>query len=143
MQFRYDYLKETILEPMKKKEKGFSKVKIYNKENDDYNIGIINLSPDVVIIEGVFLQRPELKDYFDFMIYIDIDRETQLQRALLRGNNGKDEKEIRKKYAEKYNPAEDKYLLSCNPRGSANIVIEAHALELNDEEETGNRTLRE
>lgn len=39
---------------------------------------------DIAIIDGVFLLRPELAGYWDYVIWLDIDNETMVNRALQR-----------------------------------------------------------
>ena len=139
IQFRYNYLKEKVLEPIKNGKYSNTEVEIYDKSKDAYYMEQINLSPDVCIVEGVFLQRPELKYYFDLIIYIDIDRTLQLERAKIRGNNGKDEKEIMYKYKEKYNPAEDMYMHKCKPKDNADFIIDAEKFELIKSKESNSK----
>lgn len=38
----------------------------------------------ILILEGVFLQRKELKNYFDFTIYPDVSKKIRLSRVLVR-----------------------------------------------------------
>jgi uridine kinase len=45
----------------------------------------IRINPeDILLVEGLFLLRPELERHFDFAITLRVDRDVALQRALLR-----------------------------------------------------------
>lgn len=63
LQWRYDYI-SSILKKFKKEETFFEEIEIYNKEADCYDIKILELKPEtVLIIEGVFLQKKNLKTF--------------------------------------------------------------------------------
>ena len=38
----------------------------------------------IVLVDGVFLQRPELLEEWDLLIWLDVDAETMLSRATAR-----------------------------------------------------------
>ena len=123
-QFRYEYLKDTVLTPMWQGQKGSVEVQIYDHPTDGYTLQKVFLQPDIVILEGVFVQRRELNGYKDLAVYLTIERDEQLRRALSRGNNGADAGEILHKYQTKYNPGEDMYLSLCAPDAAADIVFD-------------------
>jgi uridine kinase len=58
----------------------------------------------VVIIEGVFLQRKEWREFFDYIVYLDCPRETRFLREgeIVKGNI--------EKFRNRYWKAEDYYL---------------------------------
>ena len=124
VQFRYDYLKDTVLTPMRQGKRGGTDVEIYNHKTDGYDLRKVNLAPDIAILEGVFIHRPELEGFLDLSIFMAIDRKTQIERAFIRGNNGPNEEAIRWKYKNKYFPAEDRYLNECNPAKKADIIFD-------------------
>ena len=79
----------------------------------------------ILIFEGVFLFRPELIRYWDVKIFVEIDFETSLNRALERdlylfGSR----EEIEKRYNERYIPGQKIYLVSETPQQKADIVID-------------------
>ena len=80
---------------------------------------------DILIFDGVFLFRPELIQYWDFKIFVDIEFSTCLTRALNRDAYlFGEETEIKKRYQAKYIPGQQIYLGSVNPKLKADIVID-------------------
>ena len=57
----------------------------YIIKNDRYMLQRIRIPySSILILEGVFLQRKELKNYFDFTIYLDVSKKNRLSRVLVR-----------------------------------------------------------
>ncbi|SFX44051.1 uridine kinase [Thermoactinomyces sp. DSM 45891] len=96
----------------------------YQKELDEYVIRNVSLSPqNVVIVEGIFLQREEWRSFFDYVVYIDVDRTTRNDRVLKRDTYIGDLEERHAKYMRRYWPAEDYYLEHVQPKALADMVI--------------------
>ncbi len=124
LQWRYDYLIEKVVKPIKAGGAYCGEIELYDKENDTYFKENLNVpSGTAVIVEGVFLQRSELENIFDFVIYIDISEDVRLERVLKRDGYIGDEQQIRDKYNNRYFPAERKYFAECKPCEKADIVI--------------------
>lgn len=124
LQWRYDYLINEIILPLKKGEAICKDIELYDKDNDTYFTQNICLPKgSILIIEGIFLQRDELRDVFDYMIYIDVPEKTRLARALKRDGYIGDSEQIRAKYEERYFPAERFYVKSCNPETKADYTV--------------------
>jgi uridine kinase len=71
----------------------------------------------VVIVEGVFLQRAEWRDFFNYTIYLDCSRESRLAR---------ENEATRAKFDKiknRYWKAEDYYLNFVRPMESSNLVL--------------------
>jgi uridine kinase len=79
----------------------------------------------ILIVDGVFLLRPELEPWWDYSIFVDISQELSLERGLARdtGVLG-DEAEVRRLYEERYLPGEATYLQRVNPRAKANVIAD-------------------
>ena len=126
LQWRYDYLRMEILTPIQSGSMINKDIELYDKQNDSYIGKHITLTTDsILMIEGVFLQRSELRSYFDYVIYIDANKESRLQRVIERDTYIGDEKSIIEKYEKRYFPAEDQYILEHNPKQKANYIKEA------------------
>lgn len=124
IQWRYDYLVKEILLPLKNDSNIDKLVELYDKENDNYILQPVKISQgSILILEGVFLQRKELKQYLDFIIYIDAPKELRLSRVLERDFYIGDREDIKNKYEKRYFPAEEKYELYYHPIKSADIVL--------------------
>ncbi|MCC5800887.1 kinase [Rossellomorea vietnamensis] len=76
----------------------------------------------VVLVEGVFLQRKEWRDFFDFVIYLDCPSELRSERVIGRDTYLGDERARVEKYKRRYWLAEEHYLLHENPAGKADYI---------------------
>jgi uridine kinase len=89
----------------------------------------------VLLADGAFLQRPELVDYWDLRIYVEVSFETVLRRGIERDQvwmTGAAAAEQR--YLSKYIPGERMYVEQVNPSERAQVVV--------GNEDLGNPTLR-
>lgn len=79
----------------------------------------------ILLFEGLFLFRRELNAYWDYRILLSIDAQTSLSRALIRDTEsvGTPE-EIRRKYAERYEPAWMLYEEREAPETKADVIID-------------------
>lgn len=82
------------------------------------------LAYDTVVVDGVFLFRPELDDLWDVRVFVDVDPATQEQRVLARdvGRIGSAE-EVRARYAARYRPAYQTYRDAIHPESRADLVV--------------------
>ncbi len=79
----------------------------------------------ILIVDGIFLMRPELLSYWDFKIWIDVTFETALSRALIRDIDQFETPEIiQQRYSTRYFPAQRQYMKVCNPKQNADIIID-------------------
>ena len=79
----------------------------------------------ILIVDGVFLLRPELVAWWDYSIFVDIPQELSMERGVSRdvGVLG-DGVEVRRLYEERYLPGEALYMERVNPRAKANIIVD-------------------
>ena len=99
-------------------------IEVYNRETDSYTLRKIEIPVGTtVIIEGVFLQRPELRPYFETVIYLELDKENEIDNVFQIGTFiWESKEEIALKYEQRYFPAEEKYVEQCNPLALADVV---------------------
>lgn len=125
-QWRYEYLVESILKPLKNGLPINGLIEFYNKENDDYEKKQVTVpTGGTIIVEGVFLQREQLREYFDTVIFIDLDKDDRLELVLGRDHYIGTNDEIMKKYECRYFPAENRYLKEYDPVRLADRVLDA------------------
>lgn len=125
LQWRCDYYIGSIVKPAREGRE-LPPVELYDKDNDSYLVRQYHIPKgSVIITEGIFLQREELRECFDLMIYIDVPENERLKRVLLRDGYIGDETAIREKYESRYFPAEHYYAEKYRPAESADIVIGA------------------
>lgn len=121
LQWRYDHFREVI---SALRRDGKVTAELYDKEDDSYlRTDYCTKERTVVIVEGIFLQRKELEGIFDLMVYIDVPEEERLKRVLLRDTYIGDDSEIRRKYEDRYFPAEHRYVTEYHPADKADTVI--------------------
>lgn len=72
----------------------------------------------IVIVEGVYSIRKELRSYYDFTIWVNCPRETRLARGLER-----DGEEAREMWEQNWMVAEDLYVEIQKPHEWADFVI--------------------
>ncbi len=78
----------------------------------------------ILIFDGVFLQRDELVGLFDYVIFLMVDFEVSVPRALNRNfEEIEDPDELRERYIQKYVAAQEMYLSSCSPTKKADMVV--------------------
>ncbi len=80
-------------------------------------------SPDIVLVEGVFLLRSELCHWWDLTIWIDVDTSVIMDRALKRDKEYfGDEGTVRHVYQNRCLPAQDYHIRRDSPKQSADIT---------------------
>ena len=120
--FNYAALKILLLDPLKKGNLRY-KAKAFNYKTDK---GIISphkkasLS-SILIFDGVFTHRPELRDYWDYSIYLDISEEESMRRGL--SLISEDEEKSRQLYETRYIAGQRIYVAKSDPKKYADIVI--------------------
>jgi uridine kinase len=83
----------------------------------------------VVVVDGIFLQRPELADLWDATVWVDADLEAAAERARERDSVRTDslEREL-ERYRHRYFPAQRRYIEEQRPRDRATFVLRNTAL---------------
>lgn len=83
-------------------------------------------SPDaILIVDGTFLQRPELRDGWDLAIFVDTSEQVSEQRGIDRdaGRLG-GEDAARRLYTARYKPAFAIYERMCTPTSAADAILD-------------------
>lgn len=123
--FNYNQLINELLEPLKTYQSINKTICCLNLDTDKYENYInYNIDSDtVVLIEGVLLFRSPLNDYLDDKIFINIDFDEVLNRALIR-DVPKYGLQFLDKYKNKYIPIQKKYIAEWEPFKNSSIVID-------------------
>ncbi len=101
----------------------------YAKEQDVITKQLVDVSKQsIVVIEGIFLQRPEWRAYFDYMMYLDCPREVRYERVLQRDTYIGDMEERLDKYRRRYWPGEEYYEKVTCPKRNANLIIDVEEI---------------
>lgn len=125
--FDYNLLTTQLLQPLEPQGNRHIRLSAFDfKTEQETAAEELTVTNDhILIFEGVFLFRPELLRYWDVKIFVEVDFETSLNRALERDLYlfGIKE-EIERRYNERYIPGQKIYLVSETPQQKADIVIE-------------------
>jgi uridine kinase len=83
----------------------------------------------ILLVDGVFLMRPELMVYWEYTIWIDVSFETAMNRALQRDIElFGDAETLQQRYETRYFAGQRLYFDACNPKKHANLIIENNDL---------------
>lgn len=82
---------------------------------------VASVGPGVLVLDGVFLHRPELRGFLTLSVFLDVPPEETLRRARVRdldrfGSLG----EVERRYADRYLPAQARY----RPTVRADLVVD-------------------
>lgn len=72
----------------------------------------------VVVIDGNYSTREELRELYDFRIWVDAPHDVRLARGLARGGLN-----TRERWLGEWMPEEERYLAAQDPRAFADLVI--------------------
>jgi uridine kinase len=91
-------------------------------------VGVLEADgPDeaLLVLDGVFLARPELADCWDYRIFVAIDEDESIRRGVARDAwflGGEDE--ARRLYEQRYVPGQRLYLQEARPLETADAVVD-------------------
>jgi len=112
----------------------------YHRAVFDYRVDTALIKPfceapvdAILLFDGVFLLRPELIQYWDFSIFVDVDFDVSVPRAISRDiarSEGKMTPQMAlAKYNQRYVPGQKIYLNEAHPKDIANIVVSNNDFE--------------
>ena len=76
----------------------------------------------VLIFDGVFIHRPELRNYWNYSVYLYVSEEESLRRGVQRDPGEADE--IKRKYLVRYIPGQRIYHEESEPMKYASIIVD-------------------
>ncbi|MBN33906.1 MAG: uridine kinase [Rhodospirillaceae bacterium] len=123
--FDYGALQSLLLDPLRS---GLSPALVRTRSFDLVADAPVSSRPlpvtarGIVIVDGVFLLRPELRDAWDLTVHLDVADEECLRRALARA--GGDSEELRRLNEARYLAGHRLYRDESDPLGTADVVID-------------------
>ena len=127
--YDYDSLRKLLLEPLGSGGSGRYIAKSFDLENDKpFDLDWQPAQPAAaLIVDGIFLQRPELRSYWDLLIFLKVDFEVSVPRGAQRGPDfGSPDPEAPSN--QRYVGGQKLYLGECAPEQRADIVIDYNDL---------------
>jgi uridine kinase len=125
--FDYEALRRELLVPLGPGGGGRYRTRIFDRLADApvSDPPAVAPSDGVLLVDGVFLLRPELNDLWDLRILVEVDADEALRRAVLRDEDlfGSPDEALRR-YRNRYVPGQRLYAREADPAASADIVLE-------------------
>ena len=123
--FRFDELFERLIEPLRRDRSIELEARLLDLPTDatyqyTYRFEHVN----VILIEGIFLLRRDLRSRYDVTLWIDCPFEVALERALRRNQEATPAEQIRSDYERIYFPAQRLHLALDDPPTHADLVLE-------------------
>jgi uridine kinase len=123
--FRFDELFALLINPLKRNKSAHTTVELTKLPENDLYLHSYDLDEvDVIILEGIFLFRKELRKNYDLAFWVECSFETALRRALLRNQEGLSEEETIRDYRTIYFPAQRIHLMRDEPLSNADGIVE-------------------
>jgi uridine kinase len=125
--FRMEELFELLVEPLRRRRSRRLTVDLIHQPGDvPYEHTYDFEEVDVILLEGIFLLRRELRPLYDLAVWLDCPFEVALRRAIARNQENLSEAEIVRDYTKLYFPAQRLHLERDNPSGRADLVLVTH-----------------
>lgn len=72
-----------------------------------------------VLIEGVYALLPDLRDFYDFKVWVETPYDIRLKRGVERDGEG-----MRSRWTDDWMPSEQRYIDTLKPQNAANLVLD-------------------
>jgi uridine kinase len=122
----YDALAQSLLEPLGAGGSRTYRPAVFDVFEDAPLEGRPATAPDtaVLIMDGVFLQRPEINDLWDVRVYVTAEAEVRLKRALSRDTaRFGSADEVKRRYRMRYLPGQQMYVAELRPDNTADALV--------------------
>jgi uridine kinase len=123
--FNYPLLKSYLLDPLSTGGSGRYRVAAFDHRTDravDSPLLTAN-PPSILVFDGIFSHRPDVVHYWDYSIFLAVDRRESLRRCNQRDAVRHAVDDPRAAVHRRYTKGQDIYLRSCKPQAAASIVI--------------------
>jgi uridine kinase len=121
--YRYDELERVLLAPLAPGGSRRYRRAVYDVVAESpVDAPVEVAAPDsILVFDGIFLHRPELRHHWDLSIYLDAPFDVTIPRGARRGTGSPDPHAASNR---RYVEGQRLYLASCDPAGQANVVID-------------------
>jgi phosphoribulokinase len=115
--FDWQRLRREVLEPVARAEQVL-RYQRYDWPAETMGDWVEMPMPDVVIVEGVYTLRPQLRDLVDVKVYVEASDAVRRRRQFERGENTDE-------WIDRWVAAEDLYVARTAPRTVADVVVDS------------------
>ena len=120
----YDYaqLKAVLLDPLSPGGSGHYRAAVFDHRSDSPVSAPSRVaSPaDILVLDGIFLHRPELRAYWDYSIFLEVAFAVSIPRGAQRGEGSPDPEAASN---QRYVRGQEIYLRGCEPARFATVTI--------------------
>ncbi len=130
--FNFQGFIDNVLKPLQEDGSWEYRTKIFDHATDSASIAPVKkASKDaIVIVDGVFLYKQDIVDYWDLKILLDTDDETVIERGARRDTARLGSYEVaRQKYIDRYIASQTIYYTEESPRERADIIVDNNDVE--------------
>lgn len=113
--FDWQRLRRQVLEPVRRGDHVL-RYQRYDWERAATGAWVEHPMPEVVVVEGVYTLRPQLRDLVDVAVWVEASAETRWQRQLARGENSGE-------WIARWVAAEDRYVAEHDPGATAHLRV--------------------
>jgi uridine kinase len=132
--FNHQLIIGELLKPLSSGDLKYKEAVFDYRIEDEVNVLWKQAEKDAILImDGIFLFRPELLNYWDIKIFLDVSFEVSLQRAIRRAKDRGapfSEQEIIDQYNVRYIPGQKLYFQEANPQNRADVLVDNTSYEL-------------
>jgi len=120
--YDYDQLKAGLLDPLSPGGTGRYRVAVFDHRADTpIETTVQQASPgDILIVDGIFVHRPELRAYWDYSIFLEVAFDISIPRGAHRGEGSPDPGAPENR---RYVEGQKLYLRTCEPKRFATVTI--------------------
>lgn len=121
--FNLALLRDVLLDPLGPTGTGRYRVAAFDHHTDSEVDAPAGTAPAnaVLLVDGIFLQRPELEEVWDLTIFLDLPFSQSFARMAVRdGSPADEEAPVNQRYRE----GQRLYLAECRPQAEADILVD-------------------
>jgi uridine kinase len=125
--FNYDAFRELLLDPLGPDGSGEYRTAVFDWRTDAPVVTPRKRASDraILLVDGIFLFRPELLHYWDFRIFVDVSVDVGLKRCASRdGSSADPDTESNRRHA----GGQKIYFDECDPIAVADVVVDNNDL---------------
>jgi uridine kinase len=126
--YNYEQLKALLLDPLSRGGNGRYRTAAFDHRTDQ-PVTLPQAQAargDILVFDGIFLHRPQLRSYWDFSIFLEVGPSVSLARCAQRDSSSPDpQAPDTRRYVE----GQQLYLRECEPWRHATLVINNETLE--------------
>ena len=121
----YDALNRVLLNPLVPGGDRRFQDAVYDHTTDTVLSPCVTVAPAdaVLVFDGVFLMRPELIDRWDLRVFVSIELEKTVDRAVIRQRQVSSRADVERRWRERYIPSQQLYYAEVRPTEHADIVV--------------------